>query len=121
MDLLSSNVKGDINELSSMRAFISRGFTVSVPFGGRGRYDFVAEKFGRFIRVQCKACHEEEKRTISLRAVSSYDYNGKNVMRTYTKEQIDVYATEFENKVYVIPMEEESHTKAFTGNFYRRV
>lgn len=42
-------------------------------------------------------------------------------MRTYTKEQIDVYATEFENKVYVIPMEEESHTKAFTGNFYRRV
>ena len=60
MEELTKNNIGNITELECILAFTKMGYQVSLPYGGQARYDFVAEKDGKFLRIQVKTSTDKE-------------------------------------------------------------
>jgi hypothetical protein len=56
---------GTLREISAMKHFIEQGFTVSVP-NMSVRYDFIAEKYPLFLRVQVKNLHLKKEKTDNI-------------------------------------------------------
>ena len=106
-------IKGMTTELDCIRSFIAMGYQVSIPYGDCARYDFLAEKDGKIIRVQVKSSNwVDEDRTSFMFYARSAHINSKGVkQQKYDETQIDYFATFFEGKCYVIPVQECSVSK----------
>lgn len=109
----STLIKGMTTELDCIRSFIAAGFQVSIPYGDCARYDFLADKDGKIIRVQVKSSSwTDETKTAFMFYARSTHINSKGVkQQRYDETQIDYLATFFEGKCYVIPVQECSITK----------
>lgn len=109
----STLIKGITTELDCIRAFIAAGFQVSIPYGDCARYDFIADKDNKLLRVQVKSSSwVDETKTAFMFYARSAHINSKGVkQQIYDKNQIDYFATFFENKCYVIPVQECSISK----------
>lgn len=106
-------IKGMTTELDCIRAFIAAGFQVSIPYGDCARYDFIADKDNKLLRVQVKSSSwVDATKTAFMFYARSAHINSKGVkQQTYDENQIDYFATFFENKCYVIPVQECSISK----------
>ena len=93
---MNTKQKGDIIELKIILALTKLGFTVLIPYGDHNRYDCVVETNGKFFRIQCKAAHTKD----------NHRKKGKNICQLYTKNEIDYFATAFNDQCYLIPVEE---------------
>ena len=110
---------GNVVELQCISKFIELGYEVSVPYGNGAKYDFIADVNGKFLRIQCKACSHPKKQgmneydlsAIRISTLSQTTNTQKTVRHLYTKEQIDYFATYYNGKVYLIPVEECSTQK----------
>lgn len=90
-----------------MLAFIKLGYNVLTPYGDCERYDFVVDNKGNFLRIQCKTAKNiDDGAAFEFSGRSSHKKAGKIVHHNYTKEEIDYFATCFNNKCYLIPVEE---------------
>lgn len=109
----STLIKGMTTELDCIRSFIAAGFQVSIPYGDCARYDFLADKDGKIIRVQVKSSSwTDETKTAFMFYARSTHINSKGVkQQRYDETQIDYLATFFEGKCYVIPVQKCSITK----------
>lgn len=85
--------------------FTSIGYNVSVPLGEDCKYDLVVDFGGRLTRVQIKTCREEKNGIVFSISSSSLKAGGKSVKRTCTKNDIDYFATVYNEQVYLIPVE----------------
>lgn len=104
---MNSKQKGNITELETMLAFIKLGYNVLTPYGDCERYDYVVDANGKFLRIQSKTSNTEDKgASFKFSCRSSNRKEGKIVHRTYTNEEIDYFATCFNGKCYLIPVEE---------------
>lgn len=106
---------GNITCLKVMARFLEKGYNVLTPFGDNTKYDFVAEKDGKFLRVQCKTARKVKSYnsiTFNLYVVAS-NYLGSR-KKYYTKEDIDSFATVWEDKVCILPIENIGERKTFT-------
>ena len=104
---MNSKYKGNITELETMLAFMKLGYNILTPYGDCERYDFVVDVNGEFIRVQSKTSHSDDDGasfTFSGRSCNRKD--GKIVHHKYTNNEIDYFATTFNDKCYLIPVEE---------------
>lgn len=109
---------GNVNELKCMLAFIELGYECSIPYGNGARYDFIVDINSKLLRIQCKSSSYVKKgNKLSTQSIkfncyhSTLNTKGVNIS-LYTKEDIDYFATYFNNKVYIIPVEEcQSRTK----------
>lgn len=102
-----SNSKGAMVELQCMSSFIKNGFIVSTPHGGHARYDFVADKGGKMLRVQCKTSTLSEDGTsfsfqTRVNTTTSRGYKS----HSYTEEDVDLLATVVGGTCYVVPISE---------------
>lgn len=97
---------GNITEVSVMLEFLKLGYNVLVPYGDCERYDFVVDINKKFYRIQVKTSKEEDESKISFNTASTHYLNGKCIHSSYTKEDIDYFATFYKNKCYLIPVEE---------------
>ena len=106
---MDTNQKGKLNELKVLSYIIEKGYSVSIPFGDKDRYDQIWDIKGKLYKVQIKTARwlddEHTGFVFSCKSVS----NGK--AHKYTSEEIDYFAVYFENKVYVIPVKECSTEK----------
>lgn len=109
---------GDANELICMTKFIEMGYECSIPYGNGAKYDFIADlNDGRLLRIQCKSSTVAKKKNgelddaICFSAVSQTTNTKKTTRHTYDKTQIDYFATSYQGKVYLIPVEECSTAK----------
>ena len=103
---MNSKQKGNATELEIMLAFIKLGYNVLTPYGDCERYDFVADINGRFYKIQCKTSTTVDGgNTFSFSCRSCNRKDGKIIHHYYTKDQIDFFATVFNDKVYLIPVE----------------
>ena len=106
---MNTNQKGKITELNILTYITKLGYSVSIPFGDKDRYDQIWDINGKLLRVQIKTASplDEEISGIcfSCKSVS----NGKS--HIYTKNDIDFFATYWNEKVYLVPIEECSHSK----------
>lgn len=109
----STLIKGMTTELDCIRSFIAAGYQVSIPYGDCARYDFIADKNNKLIRVQVKSSSwTDESKTAFMFYARSAHINSKGVkQQKYDEEQIDYFATYFEGQCYVIPVAECSVTK----------
>lgn len=105
---LSTKAKGNLTELQCITAFYQLGYQVSIPYGENSRYDFIADVNGKLIRVQVKtsSVKHETKGAISFATASTRINSTKNITHKYTKDEIDYFATFWNNKCYLVPVEE---------------
>lgn len=112
MECKDSKLKGNITELQVMTYITNIGYQVSVPFGDRERYDQIWDINGGLYKVQVKtASLGKQENTIKFSCRSSCRKNGKCHNANYKKCEIDFFATFWENKCYVVPIEETSNVK----------
>lgn len=97
-------------ELECISAFIKLGYTCCIPYGNDAKYDFIVDVDGKFIRIQCKSpmlIKDENIVTSLLLSLRCSTTNTKGtVTHGYTKEQIDYFATYYNNNIYIIPITE---------------
>lgn len=104
--MLNTKQLGNITEIECMLAFIKLGHNVLTPYGDCERYDFIADVNGKLIKIQVKhACDSHiEDGFITFRTSNKTTQNGEFVRHRYTEEQIDYFATFYNNKCYLIPV-----------------
>lgn len=88
---MNTKDKGNIAETVILSEFVKAGFQVSVPWGENSRYDLLVDVDGRFIRVQCKT-GILRKGCVQFRTNTVYKLSTGNVVRGYTKSEIDYFA-----------------------------
>lgn len=104
---MNSKQKGNITELETMLAFLKLGFNVLTPYGDCERYDFVVNANDKFYKIQCKTSSTDDNgASFQFSCRSSNRQDGKIVHHSYNKNEIDYFATSFEGKCYLIPVEE---------------
>ena len=98
---------GNITELETMLAFIKLGYNVLTPYGDCERYDFVIDVKNKFIRIQSKTSHSiDDGAAFEFSCRSCNRKDGKIAHHKYTKNEIDYFITSFNNKIYIVPVDE---------------
>ena len=104
---MNSKQKGNITELKIMLDFLKFGYNVLTPYGDCERYDYVVDANGKFFRIQSKTSRTKDDGAsfyFSCRSCNRKD--GKIIHHMYTNDEIDYFATSFNDKCYLIPVEE---------------
>lgn len=105
MTQLNSNFKGNITELQCILAFTQLGYQISLPYGGQARYDFLADINGKILRVQVKTS-KFDSGCITFECRNSHYIKGSHTHSKYNENEIDYFATYWDNKCYLIPASE---------------
>lgn len=96
---------GNIAELEVLNYITKLGYQVSLPFGDRARYDQIWDVGGKLLKVQIKnAKLHQSGDYISVSCKSSNRKGGKWVTKRYTEDEIDFLATFYNNRCYLIPV-----------------
>ena len=110
---LTTKQKGNITEIQCLLAFISQGYKVSIPYGEDCRYDLVLDIKNKLYRIQCKTSHAlenpEDGFKFKTRSIVITTHGVKS--STYSNEEIDFFATMYEDKCYLVPVEECGNEK----------
>ena len=101
---MNSKQLGNITEMSVMLSLLKLGYNVLVPYGDCERYDFVADIKGKFYKIQVKTSKLKDGR-LEFSTASTHYLNGKCIHDSYTKDEIDYFATFYKNHCYLIPVE----------------
>ena len=111
--MLNQKQKGNLTEIKCMTAFLEAGYNVSIPYGDSCRYDLIVDINGKLIRVQVKTASlkDESGNAISFSCRSTHVTSSgvKNVR--YSENEIDFFATFWDNQCYLIPISECSAEK----------
>lgn len=103
---LTSKEKGNLTELQCLTSFYELGYKVSIPYGENSRYDFILDIEGKLYKIQCKTSRFVSDEAFKF-ACQSARCNSSGVhYEKYSKEQIDFFATFYNGKCYLVPIEE---------------
>lgn len=108
---MDSKFIGNITELEVLTYITKLGYQVSIPFGDRERYDQIWDINGKLLRVQVKTSHLIDDNAIQFSCYSSHRKEGRSIKSKYTSDEIDYFATFWNNKCYLIPVAETSNEK----------
>ena len=110
---MNTNQIGKITELEVLLYMQKLGYSISIPFGDKDRYDQIWDINGKLLRIQVKTSHwaDEEHACIKFSCKSSYQRKAGAKSNKYSKEEIDYFATYWEGKCYLVPVEECSTEK----------
>ena len=99
---MHKKTKGSIAELHVCADLMKKGWRISIPYGENNRYDLVAEKDGKFLRIQVKYVTPKNG-ALYLHCFSSNNWS----VQRYTSVQIDVIAAynPLTEKVYYVPVD----------------
>ena len=105
---MDSNTLGKITELEVLLYVIKKGYSVSIPYGDKDRYDQIWDINNRLYKIQIKTSrwHDETHSALEFNTRSSYVKSSGNIAKQYTSDEIDYFATIFQGQVYVVPVEE---------------
>lgn len=108
---------GNVNELRCLIGFIELGYDCSIPYGNNSKYDFIADVNGKLLKIQCKSSHQTNGHGKIDEGSFTFDTTTKttNTRETktnvYNENEIDYFATCWNNKVYLIPVNECNTSK----------
>ena len=106
---IDTNQKGKITELEVLSYIIKLGYSVSIPFGDKDRYDQIWDVNGKLIRVQIKTSRAKNEEQTAIIFRCSSKSNGTE--HYYSAKEIDYFATFWNGRVYLIPINECSSEK----------
>ena len=99
--------KGDLTELQCITACYEMGYNVSIPWGENTRYDFILDVDNQLYKIQCKTCHEiQDGRAVEFACATTHKNRSFCARSSYTKKEIDYFATFYKGECYFIPIEE---------------
>ena len=116
MTELNSNFKGSVSELQCALAFTELGYQVSLPFGGQARYDFIADVKGKLIKVQVKTAKKVSEDSFMIECRNSHYLQGHHTHSRYEENEVDYFATYYNNKCYLVHISNCGSTKTFRYN-----
>ena len=103
--MLDSKFKGNLTELLCLAAFTELGYQISIPYGDHARYDFIADINNNLYRIQCKTSSLEDEGVYSFSCRSTAANHSRSASRSYSKDEIDFFATIIDKQCYLIPVE----------------
>lgn len=106
---MNTNQKGKITEIEVLSYITKLGYSVSIPFGDKDRYDQIWDINGKLLRVQVKTSHWKNENYNAFTFKCKTTSNKKDYR--YTEKDIDYFATMWENRCYLIPITECSAEK----------
>ena len=105
---------GNKSELAVLSRFVSEGYTVSLPYSGSARYDFIAEsEYGKLYKVQVKHGRVKTVHGRDYIKFNTASWAGSTEKtRNYVGECdfIAVWCSEL-NRMFVIPCTQEYNNK----------
>lgn len=101
---MNVNQKGNLTELQVMASAIKAGYTVSIPYGDCDRYDQIWDKNNKLLKIQVKTSRWKDSNHLGIIFNCYSVVNGKK--HTYSVDDIDYFATFWNGKCYVIPVNE---------------
>lgn len=105
--MFSTHFQGKITELRVAQAFLELGYQVSQPLVADSRYDFIVDIQGKLLKIQVKTSKVSLEQDYFEFATSTSHTNTKGTINhSYTSEEIDYFATIFNNECYVISVNE---------------
>lgn len=99
--MITSIHKGLATELRIQADFIECGCSVARPNGEMDRYDLIVDVDNRLLKVQIK-----KSVAISNGNAFMFDCRSNYNSRHYSKDEIDYFATCYEGRSYMVPVEE---------------
>ena len=97
---------GNLTELQCITGLYELGCDISIPFGNSQKYDLIMDYQGKLYKVQVKHAKEHEDTHFSFKT-RWQGHNSQGYTQTsYTKQDIDFFATFCKGIVYLIPVEE---------------
>ena len=110
---LTPKQKGNLTELQVITYLYSLGYQCSLPYGENSRYDLIADINGNLLKIQVKTSSIKNNNSdaIEFSCRSTRINSSGTVSNKYTKEQIDYFATFWNNQCYLVPVEECSISK----------
>lgn len=104
--MLSSHFIGEITEQQVALEFLKLGILVSKPLVQSSRYDFIADVNNHLYKIQVKTCTERESGSYFDFATSTSHTNTQGTLNiSYTADDVDFFATFYNNQCYLIPFE----------------
>ena len=103
------NYVGQITETQVILHCLLKQIPVSIPYGDKARYDLVLDFNQNLYRVQVKTARRADTKEEAFKFNCYSVVNGKK--HKYTKNEIDFFATIWNNNLYLIPVEECSTEK----------
>lgn len=105
--MLNTHFKGKITELEVAQSFLELGYQVSQPLVSDSRYDFIVDIKGKLLKIQVKTSKLGTEGDYFKFATSSSHTNTKGTInRSYKQDEIDYFATIYDNECYIIPVQE---------------
>lgn len=103
---MHKKIKGDLAEMAVAARLIEEGWRVLFPVGETNRYDLVAERNGKFVRIQVKYVTPKNG-VLDVNCRSSNDWS----VLHYTSEEIDMIAAynAHDKLIYFIPVNKINH------------
>ena len=101
---MNTNIKGTLTEIKFLNKITELGYCVSIPFDNKSKYDQIWDINGKLLKIQIKSCRWKDKRQSGITFNCYSVCNGKKIF--YTKDQVDYFATIWEDKYYLIPVDE---------------
>ncbi len=112
-----NNVKGDTTEIETLLAFTKLGYSVSLPYSHREKYDLLVDIEGKVIKVQCKTCTEGQNfGTIEIDLRRKTYKHGERSFSHYEENEVDYFATTYLGKCYLLPASECNSRKVLRLN-----
>jgi hypothetical protein len=103
---LTTKEKGNLTELQCLTAFYELGYKVSIPYGENCRYDFILDVNNTLLKIQVKTSRFVSEECFVFSTRSTRVNSKGNFSKNYTKDEIDYFATFYQGKCYLIPVEE---------------
>lgn len=111
----TTNQKGLITEMEVALYLIKLGYNVSQPLNADSRYDLILDTGKQLLRLQVKTAHlsatAQNAISFKCRSVTGRKETGVLKSSRYTPEEIDYFATFWDNQVYLVPVTQCSTDK----------
>ena len=99
-------IKGTVVELRCQIFFTERGYNVYLPLSYDTKCDMIVDIDGILKRIQIKTSNVNRNNTGIEFNTSHITVNAKGAIRkAYTKDDVDLFATYYNNEIYLIPIE----------------
>ena len=113
----TTNQKGLITEMSVALFLIKLGYNVCQPLNIDSKYDYIVDTGKQLLRIQVKTSHLNKTSSGIEFKCRSITVNSSQVnCHYYTNDEIDFFATYWDNEVYLVPVTQCSSTKTLHFN-----
>lgn len=115
---LSTKFKGTVTELQVQTYLLSKGYNISVPVCEESKYDLILDTGKQLLKIQIKTARlaANNQNSITFNCRSTCCNTRENHKRGYSKEEIDYFATYWNDQVYLVPVGEVSSQKTLHFN-----